>query len=255
MSVLKLFDLSGKVALVTGASSGIGQAIAAAYAEAGAAVVMVARREAELNSAAQKIRSAGGKAACIPCDLAERKSLYACAEQAPEFFGAPDIVVNAAGINIRKPMLELTEEDWDRTLRINLDASFFLPQHLAPAMIAKGWGRIVNIASLQCVRAFANSGPYGASKGGVMQLTRAQAEAWSKHGICANAIAPGFFATPLTAPVANDPARWQAMAAKTFIGRNGALDDLRGTAIFLASHASDYITGQTIFVDGGFSAG
>jgi NAD(P)-dependent dehydrogenase (short-subunit alcohol dehydrogenase family) len=255
MSVLKLFDLSGKVALVTGASSGIGQAIAAAYAEAGAAVVMVARREAELKTAVQKIQAAGGKAACIPCDLAERKSLYACAEQAPEFFGAPDIVVNAAGINVRKPMLELTEEDWDRTLRINLDASFFLPQRLAPAMIAKGWGRIVNIASLQSVRAFGNSGPYGASKGGVMQLTRAQAEAWSKHGICANAIAPGFFATPLTAPVVNDPARWQAMAAKTFIGRNGALDDLRGTAIFLASHASDYITGQTIFVDGGFSAG
>ena len=255
MSVLKLFDLSGKVALVTGASSGIGQAIAAAYAEAGAAVVMVARREAELKTAVQKIQAAGGKAACIRCDLAERKSLYACAARAAEFFGAPDIVVNAAGINIRKPMLELTEEDWDRTLRINLDASFFLPQRLAPAMIAKGWGRIVNIASLQSVRAFGNSGPYGASKGGVMQLTRAQAEAWSKHGVCANAIAPGFFATPLTAPVANDPARWQAMAAKTFIGRNGELDDLRGAAIFLASHASDYITGQTIFVDGGFSAG
>jgi gluconate 5-dehydrogenase len=255
MSVLKLFDLSGKVALVTGASSGIGQAIAAAYAAAGAAVILIARRETELNTAAQRIQAAGGKAACIPCDLAERKSLYACAEQAAEFFGAPDIVVNAAGINIRKPMLELTEQDWDRTLRINLDASFFLPQRLAPAMIAKGWGRIVNIASLQSVRAFGNSGPYGASKGGVLQLTRAQAEAWSKYGICANAIAPGFFATPLTAPVVNDPARWQAMAAKTFIGRNGETDDLRGAAIFLASRASDYITGQTIFVDGGFSAG
>ena len=122
-------------------------------------------------------------------------------------------------------------------------------------MIAKGWGRIINIASLQSVRAFANGGPYGASKGGVMQLTRAQAEAWSRHGICANAIAPGFFATPLTAAVVSDPERWKAMAAKTFIGRNGALDDLRGAAIFLASRASDYVTGQTIFVDGGFSAG
>ena len=254
-SVQNLFDIKGKVALVTGASSGIGQAIAAAFAEAGACVILVARRKAELQAAAGEIRAAGGKAEALDCDLAARESLYACADRAPEFFGPPDIVVNAAGINIRKPMLELTQEDWDRTLRVNLDAAFFLPQRLAPAMIGKRWGRIINIASLQSVRAFGNSGPYGASKGGVMQLTRAQAEAWSKHGICANAIAPGFFATPLTAPVANDPARWQAMAAKTFIGRNGELDDLRGAAIFLASHASDYVTGQTIFVDGGFSAG
>ena len=255
MSALNLFDLAGKVALVTGASSGIGKAIAAAFAEAGASVVLVARRNVELRAAANEIRAAGGNVAHIACDLAERPSLYACADQAQQFFGAPDIVVNAAGINIRKPMLALTEEDWDRTMRINLDASFFLPQRLAPAMIEKGWGKIINIASLQSVRAFGNSGPYGASKGGVMQLTRAQAEAWSKHGICANAIAPGFFATPLTAPVVNDPVRWQAMAAKTFIGRNGELDDLRGSAIFLASHASDYVTGQTLFVDGGLSAG
>ncbi len=130
-----------------------------------------------------------------------------------------------------------------------------MAQKLAPAMIAKGWGRIINIASLQSVRAFGNSGAYGASKGGVMQLTRAQAEAWSKHGVTANAIGPGFFATPLTAPVASDPVRWKAMADRTFIGRNGELGDLRGIALFLASRASDYVTGQTIFVDGGFSAG
>ena len=250
-----LFALEGRVALVTGASSGIGGAIAAAYAEAGAAVVLVARREPELEAAVAAIRSAGGKAAHIACDLAARDSLQACAERAPRFFGAPDIVVNAAGINVRKPMLDITAEDWDRVLAINLEASFFLPQRLAPAMIARGWGRIVNIASLQSVRAFANGGPYGASKGGVMQLTRAQAEAWSRHGVCANAIAPGFFATPLTAPVVNDRQRWEAMAAKTFVGRNGELDDLRGAAIFLASRASDYVTGQTLFVDGGFSAG
>jgi gluconate 5-dehydrogenase len=255
VAIRDLFSLEGKIALVTGANSGIGGAIAAAYAEAGAAVILVARREPELQAAAQAIRVAGGRVAHIACDLAVRESLFACAQHAPQFFGTPDIVVNAAGINIRKPMLEITEEDWDDTLRINLDASFFLPQRLAPAMIEKGWGRIVNIASMQSVRAFGNSGPYGTSKGGVMQLTRAQAEAWSRHGICANAIAPGFFATPLTAPVVKDSERWQAMAAKTFIGRNGELDDLRGAAIFLASRASDYITGQTIFVDGGFSAG
>jgi gluconate 5-dehydrogenase len=250
-----LFSLKGRVALVTGASSGIGGAIAATLAEAGAAVVLVARREPELEAAVEAIRSAGGKAAHIACDLAARQALFECAGRAPQFFGAPDIVVNAAGVNIRKPMLEITERDWDDTLRVNLDAAFFLPQRLAPAMIAKGWGRIVNIASLQAVRAFGNSGPYGASKGGVAQLTRAQAEAWSRHGVCANAIAPGFFATPLTAPVFDDPQRRQAMAAKTFIGRNGELDDLRGAAIFLASRASDYVTGQTLFVDGGFSAG
>jgi len=250
-----LFSLAGKVALVTGANSGIGGAIAAAYAEAGAAVVLVARREPELQFAVDAIRSAGGRAAHIACDLAVRDALYACAARAPDFFGAPDIVVNAAGTNIRKPIGDITEAEWDATMRINLDASFFLPQRLAPAMIAKGWGRIVNIASMQSVRAFANSAPYGASKGGIAQLTRAQAEAWSRHGISVNAIAPGFFATPLTAPVAGDPERWQAMAAKTFVGRNGELDDLRGAAVFLASRASDYITGQTLFVDGGFSAG
>jgi gluconate 5-dehydrogenase len=252
MSVAGLFRLEGKVALVTGASSGIGLAIAEALAGAGAKVVLVARRAAELAAAANRI---GAPAASLPCDLADRRALFACAEKAPSFFGAPDIVVNAAGVNVRRPMLEITEADWDATLRLNLEAPFFLAQKLAPAMLAKRWGRILNIASLQSVRAFGNSGPYGASKGGLMQLTRAQAEAWSKGGVNANAIAPGFFATPLTAPVANDPARWQAMADRTFIGRNGELADLAGTAVYLCSPASDYVTGQTIFVDGGFSAG
>ena len=255
MSVLSLFSLADRVALVTGASSGIGRAIATTLAEAGARVVLVARRENELDDARAAIAKRGGEAAILPCDLANRAELNACADAAPRPFGAPDIVVNSAGINIRKPMLELTADDWDRTLRLNLDAPFFLSQRLVPAMIARGWGRIINIASLQSVRAFANSGAYGASKGGVMQLTRAQAEAWSSNGVNANAIAPGFFATPLTAPVATDPVKWQANAARTFIGRNGELPDLAGTALYLASRASDYVTGQTIFVDGGFSAG
>jgi NAD(P)-dependent dehydrogenase (short-subunit alcohol dehydrogenase family) len=255
VSALSLFSLAGRVALVTGASSGIGRAIAQALAEAGARVVLVARRERELDAARALIGAAGGEAAALPCDLGARNAIDACAAAASEPFGAPDIIVNAAGINIRKPMLELTGDDWDRTLRLNLEAPFFLSQRLVPAMLARGWGRIINIASLQSVRAFANSGAYGASKGGVMQLTRAQAEAWSAKGVNANAIAPGFFATPLTAAVANDPVKWQANAARTFIGRNGELPDLAGTAIYLASRASDYVTGQTIFVDGGFSAG
>jgi gluconate 5-dehydrogenase len=254
-AIAQLFDLTGRCALVTGANSGIGGEIARALAEAGAAVVLVARRKPELDAAAARIIAAGGRAATMPCDLADREALFGCAARAPEFFGAPDIVVNAAAVNIRRPMLDITERDWDATMSLNLAAPFFLSQRLAPAMIAKGWGRIIHIASLQAVRAFGNSGPYGASKGGIMQLARAQAEAWSKHGVTANAIAPGFFATPLTAPVANDPVRWRQMAECTFIGRNGELQDVRGAAVFLASRASDYITGQTIFVDGGFSAG
>ncbi|MBI2753033.1 MAG: SDR family oxidoreductase [Betaproteobacteria bacterium] len=255
MSIADLFRLDGRVACVTGASSGIGKAIALALAESGASIVLVARRSAELEKTRRDIESGGSRAACLACDLADRGALAKCAHDASAHFGAPDILVSAAGVNIRKPLLEITEADWDATIRLNLEAPFFLAQRLAPAMIAKGWGRIINIASLQSVRAFGNSGPYGASKGGVLQLTRAQAEAWSRYGVNANAIAPGFFATPLTAPVASDPVRWQQMAERTFIGRNGELADLRGAAVFLASRASDYVTGQTLFVDGGFSAG
>ncbi|MGN2393182.1 SDR family NAD(P)-dependent oxidoreductase [Pelomicrobium sp. G1] len=253
--IRRLFSLEGKVALVTGASSGIGQAIALALAQAGARVVLMARRAAELDETRGRVEALGGDAACVPCDLAVRAELYSGAARAASFFGPPDILVSAAGVNIRRPMLEITEADWDVTLKINLEAPFFLAQKLAPAMIEKGWGRIINIASLQSVRAFGNSGPYGASKGGIAQLTRAQAETWSRHGVNANAIAPGFFETPLTAPVFGDPQRARAMAQRTFIGRNGRLEDLAGTAIFLASPASDYVTGQIIFVDGGFSAG
>lgn len=255
MDLGSLFGLAGRTALVTGANSGIGREIALALAGAGAAVVLVARREAPLHEAQRAIEAAGGRAAVLACDLADREALYACAAAAPRHFGAPDILVSAAGMNPRKPMAEISEADWDATVKLNLDAPFFLAQKLAPAMLARGWGRIINIASLQSVRAFTNGAPYGATKGGIMQLTRAQAEAWSRHGVNANAIAPGFFPTALTAPVVNDPQKWQANAERTFIGRNGELADLRGTAIFLASRASDYVTGQTIFVDGGFSAG
>jgi len=249
------FDLSGRVALVTGASSGIGRTIADAFAAAGCAVVLAARRVERLEALRAEIGARGGRAATLACDLSERAMLKEYALLATHPFGPPDILVSAAGINRRKPILEVTEEDWDATLKLNLDAPFFLAQRLAPAMIERGFGRIINIASLQSVRAFADCAPYGASKGAVAQLTRAQAQAWSRHGVNANAIAPGFFATELTAPVARDPARWDAMAARTFVGRNGELPDLWGTALFLASRASDYVTGQTIFVDGGFSAG
>lgn len=255
MSGTNLFDLSGRVALVTGASSGIGRTIGLALAEAGAAVVLVARRADKLDEVRNKIASAGGRATALPFDLTDRRSLKDCSLRAAESFGAPDILVSAAGTNRRKPILDVAEHDWDMTMKLNLDAPFFLAQRLAPAMIARGFGRIINIASLQSLRAFEDCAPYGASKGAISQLTRAQAQAWSRHGVNANAIAPGFFATELTAPVVQDKARWAQMAARTFAGRNGELTDLWGTAIFLASRASDYVTGQTIFVDGGFSAG
>lgn len=249
------FSLDGKVAMVTGASSGIGREIALALSEAGAAIVLVARREAELDAVRAEIEAAGGRAATVAADLADRAGLRLAAAEAPRAFSPPDILVNAAGINIRKPMAEVTEADWDAVLAVNLDAPFFLGQALAPAMMALGWGRIINIASLQSVRAFPMGVSYGASKGGVAQLTRAQAEAFSRRGVNCNAIAPGFFATALTAPVVKDKARWQKMADSTFIGRNGELTDLRGAAVFLASPASNYVTGQVLFVDGGFSAG
>ncbi|HVO88357.1 MAG TPA: SDR family oxidoreductase [Casimicrobiaceae bacterium] len=250
-----LFDLTGRVALVTGASSGIGRAMALALAGAGASLVLVARNRTELDATRAAIERAGGRGAVAPCDLADRKAVKALAARATEWFGAPDILVCAAGVNLRAPLLEVSEEAWDATMRINLEAPFFLAQALAPAMIAKGYGRIINIASLQSVRAFADSAPYGASKGAIAQLTRAQAQAWSRHGVNANAIAPGFFATALTAPIANDPVRWAEMAKRSFAGRNGELEDLRGTTLFLASRASDFVTGQVLFVDGGFSAG
>jgi gluconate 5-dehydrogenase len=255
MSAADLFDLSERVALVTGASSGIGRTIALAFAAAGAAVVLVARRASLLDAVRDEIERSGGRAASLPADLADRKALSECGARAHERFGAPDILVSAAGTNRRKPILEVTEDDWDATMRLNIDAPFFLAQSLVPAMIARGFGRIINIASLQSVRAFSDCAAYGASKGAIAQLTRAQAEAWSRHGVNANAIAPGFFATGLTAPVVSDKTRWAQMASRTFVGRNGELPDLWGTALFLASRASDYVTGQTIFVDGGFSAG
>jgi NAD(P)-dependent dehydrogenase (short-subunit alcohol dehydrogenase family) len=255
MSVRELFDLTGRVALVTGASSGIGRAIALALADAGAKIVLVARRVEELHVARNEIEANGAKAAALAYDLADRAALEACAADAGSAFGAPDILVNAAGINLRESMEDTTGTSWDRTLAINLSAPFFLARRLAPAMIERGWGRIINIASLQSVRAFADSAAYGASKGGIAQLTRAQAQAWSGSGVNANAIAPGLFATALTAPVAGDPAKWDMHAKRTFVGRNGEMADLAGTAVYLASRASDYVTGQIIFVDGGYSAG
>lgn len=249
-----LFDLSGQVALVTGGGSGIGRRIAVALAGAGASIVIAARRAERLEETRGEIEAGGGKAACIPADLELIEALEDIAVRAIDPFGPPDILVNAAGVNFREAAAEVTPESWNHTLAINLSTPFFLARTLVPGMKEKGRGKIVNIASLQTVRAMPRSIAYGASKGGVGQLTRAMAEEWSRLGITCNAIAPGFFPTELTASVYEDPARLDALAAQTAMGRNGELNDLDGAAIFLCAPASDYITGQILFVDGGFTA-
>jgi NAD(P)-dependent dehydrogenase (short-subunit alcohol dehydrogenase family) len=249
-----LFSLAGRVALVTGGSSGIGRAMAGALCRAGAQVVVLARGKTTLADTAAWLRAGGGQAAWVSADLASRAGVEQAAGAATGPFGEPDIMVNAAGLNIRPPLGGLTATDWDRLMAVNLTAPFLLGQRFGPAMAGRGWGRIINIASQQAIRAFGNSGGYGAAKGGLVSLTRSQSEAWAPRGVCCNAIAPGFVATPLTAEVAADPVRSAALAARTMIGRNGEPADFEGVAVFLASRASDYVTGQLICVDGGFSA-
>ncbi|MDX2201284.1 MAG: SDR family oxidoreductase [Hyphomicrobiaceae bacterium] len=249
-----LFGLEGRVALVTGASNGIGRRMAEALARAGASVVLVARRAPLLEAAARDIGAAGGAAFPLPWDLLDLDGLGRLHAQASAPFGPPDILVNAAGVNLRLPAEAYTPAQWNQTIALNLSAPFFLARACVPAMRAKGFGNILNIASLQSFRAFANGIAYGASKGGVAQLTRAMAEAWSRDGIVANAVQPGFFPTELTAPVFSDPEVAGHHARMTAVGRNGELPDLDGVSVFLASRACAFITGQIIGVDGGYTA-
>ncbi len=251
---MRLFDLSQHVALVTGASSGIGSQQARALSEAGARVVLVGRREAKLQALANEIGGRGGRAAVVVADLTDIDQLDRTVERCLAAYGHVDILCNTAGVNLRQHADDVTPESWDQTLDLNLKLPFFLAQKLVPQMRARGWGKIINVASLQSRRAFASGIAYGASKGGIAQLTRAMAEAWSESGICCNAIAPGFFPTELTEAVFDQPELSEQLARQTAVGRNGRLEDLNGVCIFLASSASDYITGQVIAVDGGFSA-
>ena len=246
-----LFSVDGRVACVTGASSGLGRRAADVLAGAGARVVGVARRAGALEDWSS---NAGPETAAVEGDVADRAGLPGLVERVAAPFGPPDIVVHAAGLNAREPADAVTAEGWDATVAVNLTAPFFLSQALVPEMREKGWGRIVNFASLQSSRAFPGGIAYGATKGGIAQLTRAMAEAWSKDGITANAIGPGFFPTELTAAVFSDDARAARNAAQTCIGRNGVPEDLDGPLLFLCSEASRYVTGQVLMVDGGFTA-
>lgn len=246
-----LFSVAGRVACVTGASSGLGRRAATVLARGGAKVVGLARRAEALEDWRAE---AGGETAAVAGDVADRSTLGELAARIEAPFGAPDILIHAAGINTRQAADAVTPEGWDATLALNLSAPFFLSQHFAPAMQARGWGRIVLFASLQSFRAFPGGIAYGASKGGIAQLARAMAQAWSPQGITCNAIGPGFFPTELTAPVFADPDLAARNAAQTCLGRNGRPEDLDGPLLFLCSEASAYVTGQVLMVDGGFTA-
>ncbi|MEU7017482.1 SDR family oxidoreductase [Streptomyces sp. NPDC046385] len=249
----ELFSLAGRTALVTGGSSGIGKAIARALAGAGASVVVVARREAELKAAVDELVAVGAEAAWVSADLSSRDGVKAAAEEAAGMFGEPDILVNSAGINLRPPLSELSEEVWDTTMAVNLEAPFLLGQRFGPGMAERGFGRIIHVTSQQAHRAFVQSGAYGVSKGGLESLARSQAEAWSPYGVTCNTLVPGFVMTPLNERLSADPEKVTELAARTMVGRNGIAEDFEGAAVFLASRASAYVTGQALFVDGGLS--
>ncbi|MGA5096897.1 SDR family NAD(P)-dependent oxidoreductase [Streptomyces lavendulocolor] len=248
-----LFSLDGRVALVTGGSSGIGRAVAGALARAGARVVIVARREAELAAAVDELVADGCRAAWVSGDLSTRAGVRAAAEAAAGVYGEPDILVNSAGINLRPPMGEVGEDVWDATMAVNLEAPFLLGERFGPGMARRGFGRIIHVTSQQAHRAFVQSGAYGVSKGGLESLARSQAEAWSAHGVTANTLVPGFVLTPLNARLQDDPETVAALAARTMVGRNGLADDFAGAAVLLAGTASAYVTGHALFVDGGLS--
>ncbi|MEU2351024.1 SDR family oxidoreductase [Modestobacter sp. NPDC049651] len=249
----QLFSLDGQVAVVTGGSSGIGRAIAGALARAGARVVLVARRPGPLAEAAEEIAGLGGTTGWVAADLSTRDGVRRAGDDAAAVFGEPDVLVNSAGVNLRPPLGELDDEVWATTLAVNLTAPFLLGRRFGPGMAARGFGRILHISSQQAHRAFADSGAYGVSKGGLEALARSQAEAWSPSGVTVNTLVPGFVPTPLNARMAGDPVQVAALAARTLVGRNGVPADFAGAAVFLAGRASAYVTGQAVHVDGGFS--
>ena len=250
---MSLFDLSGRVALVTGASRGLGQTFARALAVAGADLAITARSAESLAPFVDEIRALGRDCLPVAMDVRDVASVRAGVEAAHAHYERLDILVNNAGVNVRKPALDVTPEDWDLILDTNLRGGFFVAQAVARHMVAAGYGRIVNVGSVTAVAGYAGLAPYGASRGGVRQLTMSLADDWGPHGITVNCLAPGWFKTAQNAVMYED-AEWVAyLTDKIPLRRPGQPDDLAGAVVFLASDASAYVTGQTLLIDGGIS--
>ncbi|MCI0529763.1 MAG: glucose 1-dehydrogenase [Nitrospira sp.] len=249
------FNLNGKVALVTGGGRGIGRAIALALAHAGADVAISGRTLSQLQGTAAEINGLGRKSLAIQADVSKVQDIETMVSAIVKQFGTLDIRVNNAGINKRFPSLEVTEELWDSILNTNLKGTFFCCQAAGRVMLKRGKGKIINICSLTSQIGMTTIAPYGASKTGVLGLTRSLAAEWVKHGINVNAIGPGYHETDLTRPLLENKAWMEKLMPRIPIGRVGTTGDLMGVAVFLASEASDYVSGEIIYVDGGFLSG
>lgn len=250
-----LFDLTGKVAMVTGTSRGLGQYLARALARAGADLVITSRKADDLEPFQKEIEALGRRAFPTRLDVRDRASIQEAVEAAGNHYGKIDILVNNAGCNVRKPALEVSWEDWNLVLDTNLRGTFFVSQAVARGMVTRGYGRIINIGSVTCVAGYAGLGPYGASRGGVKQLTMSLADDWGIYGITVNCLAPGWFKTAQNAVMYENKEWVEYLCDRIPLKRPGQPNDLDGAVVFLASDASAYVTGQTLLVDGGISTG
>lgn len=251
--VEKLFGLSGKMAIVTGGGQGLGRAIALALAGAGADVAVLARSQEKVQAVASEIEALGRRSLAVSCDVANRESVTAAVEHVFGALGRIDILVNGAGTTSRKPAVDMSEDDWTRVIDTNLTGVFWMSQAVARKMLPQKSGKIINIASATSRIGLPRRISYSASKGGVVQLTRALAAEWAPHGICVNAIAPGFFHTEINDELFRDPQWRENLVSRIAAGRPGVPDDLAGASIYLASAASDYVTGHVLYVDGGYT--
>lgn len=250
-----IFDLTGKVAVVTGASRGLGQYLGRALARAGADLVITSRRLADLKPFQAEVESMGRRVLPLELDLRDADSIRDASDHATTHFGKVDILVNNAGCNVRKPALDVTWEDWNLVLDTNLRGSFFVAQAFARDMVERGYGRIVNIGSVTSVFGYAGIAPYCASRGGIKQLTMSLADEWGAHGVTVNCLAPGWFRTKQNAVLYENEKWVEYITDRIPLKRPGLPNDLDGAVVFLASDASAYVTGQTLLVDGGISTG